>query len=307
MIINRRRKWQIRKYIQSLNWAICWWNVEPAVQCKLVGDNYPDGFIHGHSMKNSQSSNDMKFVSQRAELKSEDGTVEVRIFNLGDNLTLSEIKRNCRILTEYERRDVRIVSVLEFDKGTNFLRAYSVFESDSAEKQTLEMASSFNICAFPCVGKGLRQKDLVLHRLKSKWRITDEAIAFYKKCAPIIKAGRNIRYGPYQNSYNDLNGWQAVVRVAEDGKSLMAVVNTFKMNGETTVEFELPVLDNPMTETEEADLADNSSKTETESLLSIERNIDIFARPGINIEVKDDKVRIQNLSDFDGLVIVVLL
>ncbi len=146
-----------------------WWNVEPAVQCKFVGDNYPDGFIHGHSMKNSQSSNDMKFVSQRAELKSEDGTVEVRIFNLGDNLKLSEIKRNCRILTEYERRDVRIVSVLEFDKGTDFLRAYSVFESDSAEKQTLEMASSFNICAFPCVGKGLRQKDLVLHRLKSKW------------------------------------------------------------------------------------------------------------------------------------------
>ena len=146
-----------------------WWNVEPAVQCKFVGDNYPDGFIHGHSMKNSQSSNDMKFVSQRAELKSEDGTVEVRIFNLGDNLKLSEIKRNCRILTEYERRDVRIVSVLEFDKGNNFIRAYSVFESDSAEKQTLEMASSFNICAFPCVGKGLRQKDLVLHRLKSKW------------------------------------------------------------------------------------------------------------------------------------------
>ena len=125
-----------------------WWSVEPAVQCKFIGDYYPDGFIHGHSMKNSQSSNEMKFAGQRIE-GSLDGLY--------------------RIITEYERRSVKISSVLEYGLGDKYIKTYSVFESGATEKQTLEMASSFNICAFPCVGKGLRQKDLVLHRLKSKW------------------------------------------------------------------------------------------------------------------------------------------
>ncbi|MBP5178539.1 MAG: alpha-galactosidase, partial [Lachnospiraceae bacterium] len=124
-----------------------WWSVEPAVQCKFVGDSYPDGFIHGHSMKNSQSSNDMVFLGQRTET-----AASVNI-----------------IYTDYERRGVNITSVLEYADGTDFIKAYSVFESKNGEKQTLEMASSFNICAFPVLGKGLRQKDLVLHRLKSKW------------------------------------------------------------------------------------------------------------------------------------------
>ena len=131
-----------------------WWSVEPAVQCKFVGDNYPDGFIHGHSMKNSQSSNDMKFLGQRTE---------------GMNGGIAEKDEPYRIITEYERRSVKISSVIEYGFNDKYIRTYSVFESEAADKQTLEMASSFNICAFPCVGKGMRQKDLVLHRLKSKW------------------------------------------------------------------------------------------------------------------------------------------
>ena len=127
-----------------------WWSIEPAVQCKFVGDNYPDGFIHGHSMKNSQSSNDLKFVGQRFE-------------NAGKKEELF------RIITEYERHSVKISSVIEYNLGCKYIKTYSVFENASKKKQTLEMASSFNLCAFPCVGKGLRQKDLVLHRLKSKW------------------------------------------------------------------------------------------------------------------------------------------
>jgi alpha-galactosidase len=125
-----------------------------------------------------------------------------------------------------------------------------------------------------------------------QWKITDEAIAFYKKCAPTIKSGRNFRYGPYQESYNDLKGWQAVMRLAEDGKSLMAVVNTFAMNGETTVEFDLPgVKDVKVLKC----LSDNASDVVIES----------FSRKGIKTEIKDGKVKIQNLSDYDGLVILV--
>ena len=132
-----------------------WWSVEPAVQCKFVGDNYPDGFIHGHSMKNSQSSNDMVFLGQRTE------TAECEKNGVEHTRT--------SIYTDYERRGIDITSVLEYTTGSDYIKTYSVFESKTEEKQKLEMASSFNICAFPCTGKGLRQKDLVLHRLKSKW------------------------------------------------------------------------------------------------------------------------------------------
>lgn len=132
-----------------------WWSVEPAVQCKFVGDNYPDGFIHGHSMKNSQSSNDMVFLGQRTETA---------------GCEKNGVVYTCtNIYTDYERRGINITSVLEYTTGSDYIKTYSVFESKTEEKQTLEMASSFNICAFPCTGKGLRQKDLVLHRLKSKW------------------------------------------------------------------------------------------------------------------------------------------
>ena len=132
-----------------------WWSVEPAVQCKFVGHNYPDGFIHGHSMKNSQSSNDMVFLGQRTE------TAECEKNGVEHTRT--------SIYTDYERRGINITSVLEYTTGSDYIKTYSVFESKTEEKQKLEMASSFNICAFPCTGKGLRQKDLVLHRLKSKW------------------------------------------------------------------------------------------------------------------------------------------
>lgn len=147
-----------------------WWNVEPAVQCKFVGDNYPDGFIHGHSMKNSQSSNDMKFIGQRLEKFTEDGFVITDSVKTDERDTSKNNNREVfRIITEYERRDIKISSVLEYTEDSKYIRSYSIFESKSTEKQILEMASSFNICAFPIVGKGLRQKDLVLHRLKSKW------------------------------------------------------------------------------------------------------------------------------------------
>ena len=44
-----------------------WWNIEPTVQTKFVGEPYPDGFIHGHSMKNSLMLGEIKFKEQKVE------------------------------------------------------------------------------------------------------------------------------------------------------------------------------------------------------------------------------------------------
>ena len=44
-----------------------WWNIEPVVQVKFVGEPYPDGFIHGHSMRNSLMLGEIKFKEQIVE------------------------------------------------------------------------------------------------------------------------------------------------------------------------------------------------------------------------------------------------
>ena len=44
-----------------------WWNIEPVVQMKLLGDAYPDGFSHGHSMRNSATVTGLVFREQREE------------------------------------------------------------------------------------------------------------------------------------------------------------------------------------------------------------------------------------------------
>ncbi|MCR5684503.1 MAG: alpha-galactosidase [Lachnospiraceae bacterium] len=134
-----------------------WWSVEPAVQFKLVGDTYPDGFIHGHSMKNSQSVWEAEFLGQRVEQTE------------GAAGACSEKNKITRILTTCIRRGLEATSVLEYREGDKYITAYSVFENKGQQDVTLEMASSFNICAFPCVGGALRQQDLTLHRLRSKW------------------------------------------------------------------------------------------------------------------------------------------
>lgn len=125
-----------------------WWSVEPAVQLKIVGDNYPDAFVHGHTMKNSQSTAELRFICKNIE-------------RTDNNTTVISVK--------YERNGIFATAVLEHKDNTDFLRCYTVISSSKETPVMLEMLSSYNICAFPCIGSGMRQEDLVLHRMQSKW------------------------------------------------------------------------------------------------------------------------------------------
>lgn len=120
-----------------------WWNIEPAVQVKMLGDNHSDGWAQGHSMRNSQSTNELKFVEQKT-----DGN---------------------KIITTYERRGVKISHVLQYNEADLYFTSYTILKNEGTEKVGIEMISSFNISAYPILGKGLRQEDLVLHRMQSKW------------------------------------------------------------------------------------------------------------------------------------------
>lgn len=61
-----------------------------------------------------------------------------------------------------------------------------------------------------------------------QWEIVEEGIRFYKKCAPVIKDGRNFRQGPHVKSYNHLRGWQAVCRKSTGTGQMLVIVHTFE-------------------------------------------------------------------------------
>ena len=44
-----------------------WWNIEPVVQIKIIGDPYGDGFTHGHTMRNNGTTNTLRFKNQLVE------------------------------------------------------------------------------------------------------------------------------------------------------------------------------------------------------------------------------------------------
>ena len=122
-----------------------WWNIEPTVQTKFVGEPYPDGFIHGHSMKNSLMLGEIKFKEQKVE---------------GEN--------PLRITTISEGNGVETRHILEYVPGSLYLTMYSQVISHK-ETAELELFTSYNLCGFSSLGGGLRMEDYVLHRMQSKW------------------------------------------------------------------------------------------------------------------------------------------
>ena len=77
--------------------------------------------------------------------------------------------------------------------------------------------------------------------LRPKQReLLDQAIALYKRVAPIISRGQSRRFGPEIQSYRHAEGWQAVVRVGSTGKQALIVAHTFAKPGQTTLSIPLP-------------------------------------------------------------------
>lgn len=122
-----------------------WWNIEPVVQIKLVGEPYPDGFIHGHSMKNNLMLGELKFKEQKVE---------------NGNLL--------KVTTIMEGNGMETRHILEYVPGSLYLTMYSQVISHR-EEAALELFTSYNLCAFSSLGEGLRMEDFVLHRMQSKW------------------------------------------------------------------------------------------------------------------------------------------
>lgn len=91
-------------------------------------------------------------------------------------------------------------------------------ETDSLKRIAYSVANTF-------LGRMCISGD-VCNLTPEQWDVIDRGIAFYKKCAPIIKDGTSLLYERYSSSWRHPKGWQAVVRFLENG-ACMAVIHTF--------------------------------------------------------------------------------
>jgi alpha-galactosidase len=62
---------------------------------------------------------------------------------------------------------------------------------------------------------------------QTQWARVQEAMACYRRAAPIIRDGTSRRFGQIGQSWRHPSGWQAVVRTAADGRSALAVLHAF--------------------------------------------------------------------------------
>ena len=67
-----------------------------------------------------------------------------------------------------------------------------------------------------------------------------DAIALYRRVAPIIRRGRSHRHGPDVQAYRHAEGWQAVVRIGATGRQALVVAHTFAKSGRGPIPIPLP-------------------------------------------------------------------
>jgi alpha-galactosidase len=63
---------------------------------------------------------------------------------------------------------------------------------------------------------------------EEQWSVVRRAMALYRKAVPILKSGVSRRFATLGASWRRPRGWQALRRIAKDGKSALVVVHTFE-------------------------------------------------------------------------------
>ncbi|WMC91945.1 glycoside hydrolase family 36 protein [Kineothrix sp. MB12-C1] len=123
------------------------WQVDSLVQIKAIGDNNPIGFSHGHSMRNSGTTQALKYQQQKVE-KEEERT---------------------KIITVLASDKLEAVHTLEYKRGTEYFKILTEIRNISKKELTIEMLSSYSVCGFSPIEEAERMEDFNLYRLQSKW------------------------------------------------------------------------------------------------------------------------------------------
>jgi alpha-galactosidase len=154
------------------------WTVESLVQVKAVGDPYPDGFSHGHTMRNSRTARNLKLIGQTEEKK--------------ENTTT--------IITLLQSEKLKAIHRLSYQEGELYFTSQTEIVNITENTVGIEMISSFSVCGFSSLEEEERMKDFKLHRLQSKWSAegrleTDEMQKLQLEPSWMRSGVQSIRFG----------------------------------------------------------------------------------------------------------------
>ncbi len=129
------------------------------IQVKLVGDDYPKGFVTGTSMRNSQSTRNLRFIEQESK-------------------TVGNIVQVVTMLTDQHQHLFK--HYVEYDVTYQTLRTYTEVDNQSDQPIKLELLSSLSMSNLSPFNSQNIPGNLLITRFRSKWaqegRITQNPI-----------------------------------------------------------------------------------------------------------------------------------
>lgn len=123
-------------------------NLDSVIQIKIAGDDYPNGFSHGLTMRNSESTRNFKFEKQFM-LEENNAKTVVTVFK--------------------DERNFCIEHHLMWNFGYSVIESFSVFKNLSLVEACIEMISSFSLGEITPFEQEDAPNTLVVHRLRSAW------------------------------------------------------------------------------------------------------------------------------------------
>ncbi|MFC6334394.1 glycoside hydrolase family 36 protein [Paenibacillus septentrionalis] len=122
--------------------------VDSLVQIKLLGDAYPSGFAHGHSMRNSGTLDKLEFQDQHV-IEGKDRKTIISTWNSPDSY---KVEHHFIWYTDY-----------------NAIESYVVIRNKGERPITVEMLSSFSLTGITPFAEDDASDTVVLHRVLSSW------------------------------------------------------------------------------------------------------------------------------------------
>ncbi|MBP2658174.1 MAG: hypothetical protein H6Q69_1206 [Firmicutes bacterium] len=122
--------------------------IDSLVQLKLIGDNYGKGYSHGKSMRNFETTQNLRYYKQQ----------------------VNDTEKTVEIVTCFkDKRDNLITHNLCWDKRYAVLETYCIFTNNTKNEEKIEMISSFSLCGISPFEEKNIPNSLYLNRFRSKW------------------------------------------------------------------------------------------------------------------------------------------
>ena len=122
--------------------------IDSLVQVKLVGDDYPKGFLHGKSLRNASTTQHLQYRRQTVSRTSDSETIITELADRKGNI--------------YQHH-------VEHIKNTQYVRIWTTFLNTQKQTEHLELLSSFSLSGFSPWDEELVPGTLWLTRFRSKW------------------------------------------------------------------------------------------------------------------------------------------